>query len=184
MTDPITFRLLARRDFGLLAQWLDEPLVARWWNHETTPDALERDFGAGIDRSDPVEVYIASLDAQPFGLIQRYRLDDEPEFLAEVRSVCAVAPGALSMDYLIGVPARRGRGLAAAMITALVADSWTHYPGSSAVVVPVVVGNVASWRTLERAGLRRIAAGDLKPDNPLDGPAHFIYGIDRPRAVR
>jgi len=28
----------------MLAEWLREPQVARWWNHETTLEAVERDF--------------------------------------------------------------------------------------------------------------------------------------------
>ena len=46
------FRPLERTDFDLLAAWLAEPLVARWWNHETSPEALERDFGPTIDGND------------------------------------------------------------------------------------------------------------------------------------
>jgi aminoglycoside 6'-N-acetyltransferase len=176
----ITFAPLRRADYGLLAGWLDEPLVARWWNHETTPDAIERDFGASIDGTDPTQVCVAILEGVPFGLIQRYALDDEPTFRADLEAVCAVAPGTLSMDYLIGNAAMRGRGLATAMISTFVADSWSGYPGAPAVLVPVIAGNERSWRALERAGFRRVAEGDLKPDNPLDPPAHVIYRIDRP----
>ena len=33
----VELRPLQRADFPLLARWLAEPLVARWWAHETTP---------------------------------------------------------------------------------------------------------------------------------------------------
>jgi aminoglycoside 6'-N-acetyltransferase len=41
------------------------------------------------------------------------------------------------------------------------------------IVVPIVAGNRASWRALEKAGFVRIAEGDLAPDNPVDpaGPS-------------
>ncbi|GAA1607828.1 hypothetical protein GCM10009789_72810 [Kribbella sancticallisti] len=45
-----TFQRLTRADFPLLAGWLANPHVARWWNHETTPEALERDFGSSAPR--------------------------------------------------------------------------------------------------------------------------------------
>jgi len=49
------------------------------------------------------------------------------------------------------------------------------------VLVAVVAANTASWRALEKAGLRRIATGEMSPDNPIDDPLHVIYRIDRPR---
>lgn len=48
------------------------------------------------------------------------------------------------------------------------------------IVVPIVAGNRASWRALEKAGFVRIAEGDLLPDNPVDPPAHVVYRLDRP----
>jgi aminoglycoside 6'-N-acetyltransferase len=176
----ITFRPLHRSDFARLTAWLSEPRVARWWNHQTTPDALERDFGASIDGTDPTELFVADLDGEPFGLIQRYVLVGEPTFLAELQAVCDVEAAALSIDYLIGEPSMRGRGLATAMIAALAADSWRRYPAVPAIVVAVIAGNEASWRALERAGFHRIAEGEMTPDNPIDPPDHVIYRIERP----
>jgi aminoglycoside 6'-N-acetyltransferase len=54
------------------------------------------------------------------------------------------------------------------------------YPDAPAVIVPVVVGNTASWRMLERVGFRRVAQGPLTPDNPIDEPEHYVYRFDRP----
>jgi aminoglycoside 6'-N-acetyltransferase len=176
----IAFRPLRRDDFPRLARWLAEPAVARWWNHETTPEAVERDFGPSVDGRDPTEMFVALSADRPFGLIQRYRIAGEPEYAAELSRVCAVPPGALSIDYLIGEPDMRGRGLGAGLITALVADSWAAYPDAQDVIVPVAAGNVASWRALERAGFARVAEGELAPDNPIDPPDHVIYAIRRP----
>ena len=47
------------------------------------------------------------------------------------------------------------------------------------VIVPINVANVASQRLLERASFRVVARGLLAPDNPVDGPEHVIYRIDR-----
>ncbi len=95
----------------MLARWLVEPLVARWWNHDPRPEALARDFGPSIDGEDPAEVCVALVDGVPFGLIQRYRIDDNPEYAAELAMVWPVPAGALSIDYLIGEPAVRGHGM-------------------------------------------------------------------------
>lgn len=89
--------------------------------------------------------------------------------------------GATGIDYLIGPPSALGQGLGTAMIAAFVTQTWNHDPETRSILVPVQAGNRASWRALERAGFLRIATGDLEPDNPVDGPQHFIYAISRPQ---
>ena len=169
----ISFIPLTRDHFGLLATWLAEPLVARWWNHETSAAALEKDFGAAIDQAEPTEIFLAAMDGQPFGLIQRYAIDAYPDYERELSSVYPVPTAAISMDYLIGDPARRGIGLGAHMITEFVRSS-----DASCALVPVSAANRASWRALERAGFTRVAEGELEPDNPIDSRDHYIYRYD------
>jgi aminoglycoside 6'-N-acetyltransferase len=176
----ITFRRLRRRDFGLLGTWLAEPLVARWWNHDSSPEGVEGDFGATVDGTDPAEIFLACIDGRPFGLIQRYLIDGEPGYAAELRTLCDVPARALSIDYLVGEASLRGRGLGAAMIAELVAASWGAVADVPAVIVPVAAANQRSRRALERAGFRRIGEGELTPDNPIDPPDHVVYRIDRP----
>ena len=175
----IAFEALQRTHFALVSRWLAEPLVARWWNHESTAAAIERDFGASVDGHDAAEVFVAVLEERPFGLIQRYPIDAYADYVEELSAVCAVPAGALSVDYLIGEPDMRGRGLGATLIATFVDQSWPLHPRADDVIVPVAAGNRASWRALERAGFRRIAEGDLKPDNPRDPPLHFVYRLHR-----
>ncbi len=159
----------------MLGRWLAEPLVARWWNHDPRPEALERDFGPCIDGDDPGEVCVAMFDGTPFGLIQRYWLEDNPEWAEELSTVHPVPASALGIDYLIGEAGFRGRGFGAVMIARFVEQAWERYPDASEVVVPVVAANEASWRALEGAGFRRVATGELKPDNPVDSRQHYVY---------
>lgn len=46
-----------------------------------------------------------------------------------------------------------------------------------------MAANTASWRALEKAGLRRIAEGLIEPDNPVDDPLHYVYRVDRPTSA-
>ena len=177
----ITFRQVTRADFALLGTWLAEPYVARWWNHEVTPEAVERDFGASVDGTEPNEDHLALLDGVPFGLIQYSRYAD---YAAELAQVVTVPEGAVSIDYLIGVPALIGRGLGVRMISVFCDRIWQVDPAAACVIVPVVSANPASWKTLLRCGFRLIAHGDLEPDNPIDDPAHEILRLDRPQTDR
>jgi aminoglycoside 6'-N-acetyltransferase len=66
------------------------------------------------------------------------------------------------------------------MIQSIIQATWNDHPAAASVVIPVSAANRASWRALEKAGLHRVAEGDLEPDNPIDNRAHYIYRIDRP----
>ena len=180
MTTSVDLRALARSDFPLVASWLAEPLVARWWNHESWPEALEREYGGCIDGREPTDVFIAALGAQPFGLVQRYQIAAYPEYVAELAEVCKIGPTALSIDYLIGEPALRGRGLGTATIASFAAFSWNDCPDAQEIVVPVSTANDRSWRALERAGFERFAEVELKPDNQIDSRAHVVYRAVKP----
>jgi aminoglycoside 6'-N-acetyltransferase len=177
----LTFQPLRREDFPLLAHWLAEPLVHRWWNDESTLEAVERDYGPCVDGTEPAEVFVAHVDGRPVGLVQRYEISAYPEDGAELLALCPGTPGAFSVDYLIGDAAARGSGLAARMIAEFVELSWARHPDAAEVVVPVAAGNRASWRSLERAGFTRIAEGELTPDNPVDPRDHVVYRLARPR---
>jgi aminoglycoside 6'-N-acetyltransferase len=178
----LTFRAITRADFGLIGRWLAEPQVWRWWHDDPAPEAVEAQYGATVDGTDRTQVFIVGLGGTPVGLLQRYCLDDEPQFRPELAAVCEVPPAALSMDYFISEAVRRGHGLGTRMIAAAVESSWASYPKAPAVIVPVIVANRPSWRALERAGFRQVARGPMTPDNPIDPPEHLIYRIDRPNA--
>ena len=49
----LAWRPLTAADFPLLAKWLREPQVARWWNHGYSAEAVERDFGASARGEEP-----------------------------------------------------------------------------------------------------------------------------------
>ncbi|MER6174333.1 GNAT family N-acetyltransferase [Streptosporangium sp. NPDC001681] len=175
----VTWRRLTEQDFPLLREWLQQPHVARWWHHETSPEAVARDFGPAARGEEPSEDLLVLLDGRPLGLVQRSRYADYPEYIAELAAIVAVPEGAMSIDYLIGDPAQVGRGLGTLMIRTVIERTWAEFPAASCVLVPVSAANRASWRALEKAGLRRVAEGELEPDNPIDDRAHYVYRIDR-----
>ena len=109
--EEIAFRRVTRDDFPLIGRWLAEPHVARWWNHEFTPEAVERDFGPSVDGAEPSEDHLVLLDGYPIGLVQYSRYEDYPEYLAELAPHLDVPAHAVSIDYLIGDPRQIGRGL-------------------------------------------------------------------------
>jgi aminoglycoside 6'-N-acetyltransferase len=180
LAGTLTWRPLAADDLPMLAEWFQEPQVARWWHHEHTPEAVERDFGPSVRGEEPGEDLVVHLDGRPVGLLQRSVIADYPEDLAEFAGLVDVPDGAVELDYLIADPALRGRGLGSRLIALAVERTWQDLPAVPAVLVAVVAANTASWRALEKAGLRRVAEGPMSPDNPVDDPLHHVYRVDRP----
>ena len=175
-----SFRRLTRADFPLLAGWLAEPHVARWWNHDVDPEALERDFGASADGAEPGEDWLVLFAGRPVGLIQYSRYDDYPTYREELEPFVEVPPGAASIDYLLGDPALTGQGLGTSMIEEFVTRIWATASDVPCLIVPVHARNVASWRALRSAGFQLVGSGELEPDNPIDDRRHEILRIDRP----
>lgn len=172
----ITWRPLRRADFGLLAAWLDDPEVARWWPDPHTAEDLERHYGPSIDRVDPTEVFVVELDGVASGLIQRYRLADETDWRATLTEIATEIDlrAAAGIDYLLGRPDVRGRGIGTRLIGAFTAALWDDLDGIDTVVVAVQQANRPSWRALERAGYFRVWSGRLHSDDPSDAGPSFV----------
>lgn len=173
------FRRTTRSDFPLLARWLGSPHVARIWNHETTPGAIERDFRGSVDDTEPSFACFVEDAGVPVGFIQRsaiwYYADEQRELIA----LADVPRGALTIDYFIGEVGKAGRGVGTRMIREFTELCFADCPSASAIIVTVIAGNPASWRALEAAGYERIAEGHIPPDSPVDGGWHVVYRRDR-----
>ncbi|MFD0839134.1 GNAT family N-acetyltransferase [Williamsia serinedens] len=171
----ITFRPLTRTDFPMLARWLADDRVHRWWFQDHTDAAVEKDFGPQIDGTEPGEDLVVEIDGRAVGLLQRSRIRDLPEDVAALEPIVGPVPAtAWCLDYLIGAETDRGRGLGPRMVTAAVDDTFSRYPEATEILVPVVAANRASWRTLKKAGFVIVASGDIPPDNPVDDPRHHV----------
>ncbi len=195
----LAFRPLERSDLPLLAEWLGRPHVARWWREPCDLAAVEATYGPLIDGSDPTEGFIAIRAGQgqgqgpPLAFLQRYRLDDNPQWQRAIAIARAEGPDwgsdaagsaqigtGAGIDYLIGDPTMTGRGLGRQMIAAFVDLTWDRYPDITTVVVAVDQSNEASWRALEGAAFRRTWAGVLDSDDPSDQGPHYLYERRRP----
>jgi aminoglycoside 6'-N-acetyltransferase len=155
-----TFRRLTRDDFGLMSLWLGRPHVLKWWEHDPSPEAVEADFGAGVDRTDPVDYFVVWLDERPIGFIQRHVMRHNPHWLAALQVVEA-PPDAIGIDYFIGEVDLVGRGIGTALIGAFIEDTRADCPDASMILVDIDPANPASWRALEKNGFEHIWTGEL-----------------------
>jgi len=175
----IDFRHLERGDLALLTRWLNAPHVAAWWGTPPADEAATADkYGPLIDGDDPTEMFVFGVDGRPAGIVQRYRIDDEPQWHAAL-AVAVDASAMAGIDYLIGEPDLVGHGIGPAMIATFLVSTFERYPDCRAVVVDVDPENRASWRALEKSGFRRIYDGDLfDPEEGVTERA-LVHRIDR-----
>lgn len=132
-----------------------------------------------MDGLEPTEVFVVEQDGAPIGMVQRYRLDDEPEW-RRVMEVTGTPADAAGIDYLIGQEDLIGQGIGTQVIARLVDDTWSRYPDVPAIVVNVQQDNRRSWRALEKAGFTRCWAGELDSDDASDQGPGYAYILRRP----
>ena len=174
----IDLRLLGRDDLPLLFDWLRRPHVAEWWRDVPADlSVVEADYGKCIDGDDPTELFVVLLEGRPVGMIQRYLIAEEPEWLPAFDGILDVS-NAAGIDYLIGELDAVGIGVGSSMISTFVPMTFAARPVDS-IVVTVQQDNIASWRILEKSGFVRIWSGELDSPDPSDeGPEH-VYVLSR-----
>ena len=168
----VEFRRVTDDDLVLLHGWLNEPGIVRWWEGDDVSwDAVVRQYGSGCP--DPVEHWLASVDERPVGWIQCYLAADDPEEAGPWFAL-GVRQDAAGIDYLVGEPGDRGRGVGSSMIRAFVTDVvFGLHPAWTQACASPYAANVASWRALEKAGFRFVGTVD-----DADGPCKLM-AIDR-----
>jgi aminoglycoside 6'-N-acetyltransferase len=168
----VTFRRLRDEDLPMLHRWLNEPGVVQWWEGDDVSwDAVVREYGSAC--TDPVEYWIFAIDGRDTGWIQCWAAADEPEETAPWRAL-GVHATAAGLDYLVGEPADRGRGIGSSAIEAFVREVvFGRHPEWTQACAAPYAANVASWRALERAGFRCVGVVD-----DVDGPCRLMV-VDR-----
>jgi len=171
----VSFRPLRRADLPLLSRWIAAPHVAPWWREDPSPDAVARAYGPALDGADPTEMFIAVVDGRDVGYVQRYLLDDYPEWATGLGITDAAG-----IDYLIGEPDMVGTGVGTVVVGAFTAATLERYGGVTCVAVTVQQANPRSWRALEKTGYERVYAGTIDSSDPSDDGPGYVYVRRRP----
>jgi len=172
-TPRIGFRRLTSGDLAMLHTWLNEPGVVEWWEGDDVSwDAVQRDYRP--DGDDGTEHWIATVDGLDAGWIQCWPategLDESEPWFA-----LGVDRSAAGIDYLIGAPEMRGRGLGSQMIRAFALDVvFEQHPEWTQVCAGPFAANEGSWRALASAGFRFV--GVIEDEA---GPCNLMV-LDRP----
>jgi aminoglycoside 6'-N-acetyltransferase len=176
--DRLSFVPLQSSDLPGLATWLARPHVSRWWREPSDLASVKENYGPLAEGLDPTEGFIVHFSGRPIGYVQRYLIDEDPDWRETLHRAVAQASG-IGIDYLIGERDLIGRGVGRRMISRFVSSSWNRYPSAERIVVALQQENIASWKALEASGFRRVWEGDLQSSDPSDEGPSFIYIANR-----
>ena len=175
LASEFTFAPLREEDLDLVRQWLLRPHVRQWFDDVpgvAYPDHTISEYQTAIRGEDPTDLYVIKLDGRPIGVLQSYRIDDHPEYAAQV----ALTRPAVGIDLFIGDPELIGRGHGPALIRAFLRDvAFPRYSVDLCVIGPTA-SNAAAIRAYEKAGFRFLKTY-LEPDSREQ--EHYLMELTR-----
>jgi len=177
-----TFAPLREEDLDLIHGWLLEPHVKRWWDDGVKapyPDAVIQDYRDAIQGKDPTYHYVARIDERSAGMIQHYRIADDPEYAAAL----ALGEDAIGVDLFIGEADLIGRGHGPAMLSQFLREVAFPFHQIDVCVIGPSVKNVAAIRAYEKAGFRALreatVPGEPDPEYLMRLTAADLYSVQR-----
>jgi len=175
------FRRMQEEDLPLVATWLAEEHVQRWWRDPSAPLQVEEKYLPRISGAESTEMFVIVHDDEPVGFIQRYLMRHHPEWARTLSPSGQVFDKAAGIDYAIGRPGLVGRGIGSAVVAAFSEALFEAFPEVTDIVVTPQADNVASCRVLERAGYERRWTGLLDSNDPGDAGPAAMYVLRRDR---
>ena len=155
--------------------WLLLPHVRAWYDDVATaayPDDAIAERRLAMSGEDPTDHFLIRLDGRPIGDIQSYRIDDHPEYAAQI----AIGRPAVGIDLFIGEADLIGRGHGPALIRAFLRDVAFPRYGVGLCVIGPTRSNAAAIRAYEKAGFRFLKMY-LEPG--AREPEHYLMELSR-----
>ena len=155
---------LCEEDLSLIRRWLLEPHVKRWWDDGVKtpyPDAAIDDYREAIQGKDPTYHHLARIDGRPVGMLQHYRIADDPEYAEAL----ALDEDAIGVDLFIGEAGLVGRGHGPAMLRQYLRDVAFPFHSIDVCVIGPSVKNAAAIRAYEKVGFRPLREANV-PGEP------------------
>jgi len=151
VVDPdqrIVLRPMTRGDLPIVAGWLRQDHVRRWWGNDgATDEQVAARYGPRVDGTTPTRMWVVDLNGHSIGFVQDYRIRDYPDV-----ALLTPGPDAIGLDYVIGVPAWVGRGLGARILWTWMVRARDRFPDATAYFAAPDHANAASLRILGKAG--------------------------------
>ncbi len=143
------FRRMGDGDFADVARWQGAEHARKWFGADgVSEEAVRAKLGARVRGEEPVRMWVVTVEGQPVGYVQDYRVGDDDEYASKTGD-----PGAAAFDYLIGDPALVDRGLGTRVIWEFCRDFLRRdYPDADHLIASPSHRNGRSLRVLDKCG--------------------------------
>ncbi|MDH6136088.1 acetyl CoA:N6-hydroxylysine acetyl transferase [Kitasatospora sp. MAA4] len=138
-------------DLPLLADWMNDPAVAAFWELDGPPQRTALHVRKELDAGNAL--YLGELGGVPMSYWEVYRVEHD-----RLAGYYPAQPGDMGLHLLLGPASHRGRGLGAVLLAAVAEDLLR---GAPRVVAEPDVRNTASIRAFRRAGFAAVSEIDL-----------------------
>lgn len=146
----ISFKKLRLIDLGLLHKWLNNPHVKEWYgrNEKSDFEAVRAKYIPRIEGQESTICYISYYDGKPFGFIQGYMINNDPNYAEYVDRETA------SIDLFIREEDFMGGGFGSQMIKKFLKDIIFGEMGAQACVIGPEPNNTRAIRSYEKVGFK------------------------------
>ena len=175
----VSFRPLEEDDLPRVGSWLRQEHVRRWWADPSLQPAVEAKYLPRITGDEPTQVFVIEWDGRPVGFIQRYRIDDYPDWSRSLAPASRSFTNAAGIDYLVGEPDLVGRGIGALAIRRFSRLVFDDLSDVDTIVATPQRANQASCRALEKAGYHLAWTGMLDSADASDAGVASVYLLAR-----
>jgi acetyl CoA:N6-hydroxylysine acetyl transferase len=144
------------RDLDLVSTWMNDPVVAEFWELAGESEVTRRHLEAQLDGDGRSIPCLGVLDGTPMSYWEVYRADLDP-----LARCYPARPQDTGVHLLIGGAAHRGRGLGSTLIKAVADLILDSRPGCGRVVAEPDLRNTPSVAAFLAAGFRLSAEVDV-----------------------
>jgi aminoglycoside 6'-N-acetyltransferase len=137
-------------------------------------EEVEAEYGPCIDGTDPTQLFLCHEAGRPIGMVQIYRMADNPEYVEAVGFAAAAG-----LDLFIGDASNCDRGVGSALIAAATELIWRTYADAQGALAGPSVRNARSIRAFEKAGFNAVRQVTV----PGEEDEELILYCARPTAV-
>ena len=137
------------RDLALVTGWMNDPVVAAFWELSGPAELTEQHIRAQLDGDGRSFPCLGLLDGTPMSYWELYRADLDP-----IARHYPARPHDTGVHLLLGPPECRGRGLGPRLLRAVAERILRERHSAGRVVAEPDVRNIPSVRAFLRAGFR------------------------------
>lgn len=156
------------RDLRILVQWMNDPVVAAFWELAGPAQLTERHVLAQLDGDGRSVPCLGLLDGVPMSYWEIYRADLDP-----IARHYPARPHDTGLHLLLGPPRHRGRGTGGVLLRAVAERALRERHSARRVVAEPDIRNLPSIQAFLKAGFR------YDRDLPLPGKHAALLIRDR-----